>query len=73
VTPNLPTPSRLGILQSEAGNRAQLVVKQAGNNTSAKREMTRVNKSYKSVLTVSYNLKTKCRLHPLFLTALSPE
>jgi RNA-directed DNA polymerase len=33
MTPYLPTVSILGIMQAEAGNRAQSVVKQAGNNT----------------------------------------
>jgi hypothetical protein len=31
VTPNLPTPSKPGILQSEAGNRAQSGIKQIGS------------------------------------------
>lgn len=39
VTPYLPTVSRLGILQANAGNRAQSVVKQAGDNTGANGEM----------------------------------
>lgn len=45
VTPYLPTATILGIMETEAGNRAQSVVKQAGNNTGAKGEMARVNKS----------------------------
>jgi hypothetical protein len=66
VTPNLPTPSRLGILQSEAGNRAQSVEKEAGNNTGANGGMTWANKSYKSVLIQSYNLNKTCRLDSLY-------
>ena len=42
VTPNLPTPSRLGILQSEAGNRTQPDTKQI-SDTGVKRETIRVN------------------------------
>ncbi|BDA71804.1 hypothetical protein CAL7716_065560 [Calothrix sp. PCC 7716] len=45
VTPYLPTVSRLGILQAEAGNRTQSVVKQAGDNTGVKGAMTWANKS----------------------------
>jgi hypothetical protein len=59
MTPYLPTVSILGIMQAEAGVRAQSVVKQAGNNTGANGRMTWVNKSYKSVLVSSYNLITK--------------
>ncbi|WP_202895452.1 hypothetical protein [Iningainema tapete] len=45
MTPYLPTATILGIMETEAGNRAQSVVKQAGNNTGANGEMARVNKS----------------------------
>lgn len=44
VTPNLPTPNRLEILQSEAGVRTQSEAKQVGC-TGVKGEMTWVNKS----------------------------
>lgn len=68
VTPYLPTLSRLGILQGEAGNRTQSVVKQAGNNTGVNGEMAGVNKSLKSVSSKSYNLNNQCRLHPLYFS-----
>ena len=45
VNPYLPTVTILGIMEAEAGNRAQSVAKQAGNNTGANGEMARVNKS----------------------------
>jgi len=39
VTPYLPTVTILGIMEAEAGNRTQSVVKQAGNNTGVNGEM----------------------------------
>ncbi|WP_016875671.1 hypothetical protein ACF3DV_20765 [Chlorogloeopsis fritschii PCC 9212] len=44
VNPYLPTVTILGIMEAEAGNRAQSVAKQAGNNTGANGEMAWVNK-----------------------------
>ena len=43
VTPYLPTPSITTYIQSEAGNRAQSVAKQAGNNTGANGDVIRIN------------------------------
>ena len=44
VTPYLPTVSRFGILQAEAGNRTQSVEIKAGRNTGVNRETARVNR-----------------------------
>lgn len=40
VTPDLPTVTILGIMEAEAGNRMQSVVKQAGNNTGVNGKVT---------------------------------
>lgn len=40
LTPYLSTPSRLGILQSEAGSRAQSEETEAGSHTGANRGMS---------------------------------
>ena len=64
VTPDLPTVSRLGNLQAEAGNRTQSEPKQV-RHTGVNGKIAWVNKSWKSVSQSSHNLETKCELHPL--------
>lgn len=59
MTPYLPTVSILEIMQAEAGNRAQSVVKQTGNNTGANGGMTWVKQVLKKCLNLKLQPGTK--------------
>ena len=68
VTLYLTTPSRLGILQSEAGNKDAIRAK-TGRHTGVNEGMTWVKRFYKNVLRLRLNLNNKMSTSPSNLTA----